>query len=105
MTTQTKHTAGPWTLIVHPFTDSDGGIDLKGNCGNTLIANFPTLEKIEGVAYTPSEEDAANLVLIAAAPELYAELEKLAAWLERSENPRNLRYAAEARSALAKATI
>lgn len=35
--------------------------------------------------------------------ELYAELEKLAAWLERSELPRNLRYAAEARAAIAKA--
>ena len=70
-----KHTPGPWVLMQTPFSDSDTGIDLKGNNGNTFIANFPTLEKIEGVAYTPSEEDAANLILIASAPELLEALE------------------------------
>jgi len=72
-----KHTPGPWMLFHLPFMDTDGGIDLKGNNGNTLIANFPTLEKVEGVAAIPSEEDAANLILISESPALLDALVEL----------------------------
>lgn len=68
-----------------PFFDSDLGIDLKGNNGNTLIANFPTLAKIDGLAYTPSDEDAANLAAIALVPELIAEVIRLRALLAEVE--------------------
>ena len=64
-TKETKHTPGPWTYIYNGTC-----LDLKGNCGNTLVAEFPTMAKEDGTAYRPSEEDAANLALIAAAPEL-----------------------------------
>ena len=74
---QRSITQGPWALMHLPFFDSDLGIDLKGNNGNTLIANFPTLAKIDGLAYTPSDEDAANLAAIALVPELIAEVIRL----------------------------
>lgn len=89
MNTETKHTPGPWTLMRTPFSDSDNGINLKGNNGNTMIANFPCLGKVEWVAYTPGEEDAANLLLMAAAPELLKALEDLSEivdWLIQSGN-------------------
>lgn len=72
-----KHTPGPWQLFHMPFSDLDNGIDLKGNNGNTLIANFPIPCKTDGVAYIPSDEDAANLQLISAAPELLEALTEL----------------------------
>lgn len=73
-----QHTPGPWVLMHLPFSDTDCGIDLKGNNGNTLIATFPTLEKVEGIAAIPGEEDAANLLLIAAAPDLLEACKALA---------------------------
>lgn len=57
--------------------DSDNGIDVKGNNGNTFIFHFPTPVRIEGVAYIPSEEYAENLKLIAAAPDLLETLEAM----------------------------
>ena len=74
---QRSITNGPWCLTHLPFMDCDNDIDLKGNNGNTLIANFPTLEKSEGVAHTPSDEDSANLRAIALVPELIAEVIRL----------------------------
>lgn len=97
-----KHTPGPWQLSYLPFADTDNGIDLKGNNGNTLIANFPTPFPVEGVAYRPGEEDAANLQLIAAAPELLVALESLVADWERVHGP--IPFDHEARAAIAKAT-
>lgn len=69
---KTQHTPGPWTYIYN-----GNCLDLKGNCGNTLIAEFPTLEQIEGVAWKPSDEESANLRLIAAAPELLEALQAI----------------------------
>lgn len=85
-TGRAAHTPGPWTYIC------DGAcLDLKGNNGNTLIAVFPSLARVEGVAYIPSDEDAANLELIRSAPEiaqqryeLLAALKALVDWMDIS---------------------
>lgn len=78
-------------------------IDLKGNNGNTLIAEFPCLCKTEGISFIPTEEDAANLQLIAAAPDMLAALQYIIAWQPTDWNAEEAR--SMARLALEKAGV
>lgn len=90
-----SHTPGPWTYIY-----SGVGLDLKGNNGNYLIAEFPCLAKEDGTAYHPSEEDSANLRLIQAAPDLLEALQQLVSLIDDKEGTGDMH---QARSAINKA--
>lgn len=95
--TGTKHTPGPWVSR----KDSGGWYIYGDEDADSLVAEF--------THYEP-EVDSANALLIAAAPELLAALEELAAGVERFIHPQpdkpdsTWAKLVRARAAIAKAT-
>jgi hypothetical protein len=101
VTTETKHTPGPWVLrpnpgdgIVSEHGGSDGYPHTIGTVGGYLIANV----------CQQAAETEANARLIAAAPDLLAALKTIAESWERGFNLDEWRDAMDdAHSAIAKA--
>ena len=116
MTTEQKHTPGPWHMIAKELNEGAvGSVDKHGNL-NGVICERPHKSKwphpgTSGLGHiTPEDMMVANDRLIAAAPDLLAALENLYAWAEqwkdRVRYKRSREYCAtmdEAKAAIAKA--
>lgn len=83
---KTNYTPKPW--IYAKIADE---LVLHGNGGDKLVAAFPIPSKEMGVAYTPDEEDSANLVLIQAAPDLVEACMSALKYLEDHRPKGNIR--------------
>jgi hypothetical protein len=70
-----KHTPGPWLL--HGRITQGNHLPCSAVTAKTLIA------KVYSEAYNDIDEETANAILIAAAPELLVELKKASAMLSR----------------------
>jgi hypothetical protein len=103
MSKDTQHTPGPWMVKVHGVITTDGSV---------LVAKTATY--IESDAVASDEQQAANDRLIASAPDLLAERDRLKAVLEVIAEGRAMsgeythldtvvKYQAMARAAIAKA--
>jgi hypothetical protein len=105
MNSQTQHTPGPWKFNQPYIVKANS--DPNGSCGDSVIAiTSNTVSHVRFAADVASFEDAANVRLISAAPELLAACEAL--WTAQSRLAGNLptwfNFAADqARAAIAKA--
>jgi hypothetical protein len=88
-----KHTPGPWLL--HGRITQGNHLPCSAVTAKTLIA------KVYSEAYNDIDEETANAILIAAAPELLEALKEFVEWIEQGDY--DISFLAKAQAAIAKA--